>query len=112
VRYAKGSRQRVRAFMRVTRSANGSTRCGSVEVAGSAWRTLHGGRRQPAELSSETGGPGPLTEDRQKPGCRQCRGLRVGPLATRVEGMERVTPCLPGRRDRVENLDAVASCRI
>jgi hypothetical protein len=71
-RYATGGRQRVRAFMRVTRSAMGSTCCRSVEAGGSARLTPHGGRRRPVGLWSDAGGPGPLTEDRQKPHCRHC----------------------------------------
>ncbi len=66
VRYATCSLQRVRAFMRVTRSAIGSTCCGSVEASGSARLTPRGGRRRPVGLLSDVGGPGPLTEDRQK----------------------------------------------
>jgi hypothetical protein len=66
-RYATGSLQRVRAFMRVTRSPKASTWCGRVEEAGSARRTVPGDRRKPAGLWFDVGGPSPLTEDRQKP---------------------------------------------
>src|SRR5712692_6629876 len=66
VRYATGRLHRVRACMRVTRRAKGSTCYGSVEAGGSAWPTPHGGRREPVGPCSDAGGPGPLTEDRQK----------------------------------------------
>jgi hypothetical protein len=66
VRYAAGNLQRVRAFMRVTRSANGSTCCRSVKAGGSASRPPNGGRRERVALWSDAGGPGPLTEDRKK----------------------------------------------
>ena len=67
VRYATGSPQRVRAFMRVTRNAKASARCGRAEKAGAARRAPHGDRRKPAALWFDAGGPSPLTEDRQKP---------------------------------------------
>ena len=67
VRCATGSLQRVRAFMRVTRSAKVSTCCVRAEKAGSARRTLPEERREPAGLWFDAGGPSPLTEDRQKP---------------------------------------------
>lgn len=66
VRCAAGCLQRVRAFMRVTRSANGLLDCRRVKAGCSAWRTPHRGRRGSVRLSSDAGGPGPLTEDRQK----------------------------------------------
>jgi len=70
VRYATSSPQRVRAFMRVSRSAKASTCCGRAEAAVSARRARHGGRRERAALWFDAGGPGPLTEDRQKPRSR------------------------------------------
>src|SRR5712692_5956879 len=74
LRYATGSTQRVRAFMRVTRRAKGSTCCRSVQVGGSAWPIPDGGRREPAMLWSDVGGPSLLTEDRQKP-CHAVEGM-------------------------------------
>jgi hypothetical protein len=102
VRYAAGNLQRVRAFMRVTRSANGSTCCRSVKAGGSASRPPNGGRRERVALWSDAGGPGPLTEDRKK-NRRRLWGAppRFSPRAwidcMRAGGTERVTPCLPGR---------------
>jgi hypothetical protein len=78
VRCATGFLQRVRAFMRVTRSANGSLDCRRVKAGCSPWRTPHQGRRGSVRLSSDAGGPGPLTEDRQKP-----RRLLIGMHETR-----------------------------
>ena len=69
-RFAMGSLQRVRAFMRVTRSAKAATCCVRAEKAGSARRAPHGDRREPPGLWSDAGGPSPLTVDRQKPRCR------------------------------------------
>jgi DNA-binding Xre family transcriptional regulator len=67
VRSAIGRLQRVRAFMRVTRRAIGST-CGRREWTGGAvWLNPYGSRREPVTLLFDAGGPGPLTEDRQKP---------------------------------------------
>jgi hypothetical protein len=66
VRSAKGRLQRVRAFMRVTRSATGST-CGRrAWTGGAVWLTPHGSRREPVTRLFDAGGPDPLTEDRQK----------------------------------------------
>ncbi len=66
VRSAPGGLQRVRAFMRVTQRATGST-CGrSVWTVGAVRLTPHGSRREPVTLLFDAGGPGPLTEDRQK----------------------------------------------
>jgi hypothetical protein len=66
VRSAVGRLQRVRAFMRVTRRATGPT-CGRwVRTGGAVWLTPHGSRREPVTLLFDAGGPGPLTEDRQK----------------------------------------------
>jgi hypothetical protein len=65
-RSAVGRLQRVRAFMRVTRSAKRSTCCGSVEAGGSGWLTTPGGRRELVAPWPDAGGPGLLTEDRQK----------------------------------------------
>jgi len=67
VRYAAGCLQRVRAFMRVTRSANGLLDCRRVPAGCSARRIPHRGRRGSVRPSSDASGPGPLTEDRQKP---------------------------------------------
>ncbi len=58
--------QRVRAFMRATRRAAGSTIGRSLLTGGTVWLTPHGSRREPATPLSDAGGPGPLTEDRQK----------------------------------------------
>ena len=67
VRPATGRLQRVRAFMRVTRRADGPT-CGrSVGTGGAVWLTPHDSRSEPVTLWSDAGGPGSLTEDRQKP---------------------------------------------
>jgi hypothetical protein len=66
VRSATGRLQRVRAFMRVTRRAARST-CGrNVSTSGVVWLTPYGSRREPVTPLSDAGGPGPLTEDRQK----------------------------------------------
>jgi hypothetical protein len=77
-RYVTGRLLRVRAFMRVTRRAKGSTCCQSVGSGRSPRLTRHGGRRESVALWSEAGGPSPLTEDRQKPRC-----LRDGMHGTR-----------------------------
>jgi hypothetical protein len=104
VRSAIGRLQRVRAFMRVTRRATRST-CGrSVWMGGSAWLTPHGSRRESVTLRSDTGGPDPLTEDRQEPRSR-CATLVVGAHCRWRECTERVTPCLPGRSDRAASLE-------
>jgi hypothetical protein len=66
MRSAVGRLQRVRAFMRVTQRANWST-CGRRAWTGGAVRlTPHGSRREPVTWLFDAGGPGPLTEDRQK----------------------------------------------
>jgi hypothetical protein len=67
VRSAVGRLQRVRAFMRVTRRATGPTYGRWVWTGGAVWLTPHGSRREPVTLLFDAGGPGPLTEDRQKP---------------------------------------------
>ncbi len=69
-RYATSGVQRVRAFMRVTRSAKAWRCCGYVEAVTSARRDPHAVRREPAGLRFDAGGPSPLTEDRQRPRCR------------------------------------------
>jgi hypothetical protein len=67
VRSAIGWLQRVRALMRVTRRASGST-CGrSVWTGEAEWLTPNGSRRERVMPLCGAGGPGPLTEDRQKP---------------------------------------------
>jgi hypothetical protein len=66
-RNVAGRLLRVRAFMRVTQRAQGSTCCQSVGSGGSPRLTRHGGRRESVALWSGAGGPSPLTEDRQKP---------------------------------------------
>jgi hypothetical protein len=60
--------QRVRALGRATRSANGCGGCQSAGTVGlSARQSLNAGRRRSgARLRFDAGGPGPLTEDRQK----------------------------------------------
>ncbi len=66
VRSAAGRLQRVRAFMRVTQRATGPI-CGRRALTGGAARlTPHSSRRKPVTLLFDAGGPGPLTEDRQK----------------------------------------------
>jgi hypothetical protein len=67
VRSATSRLQRVRAFMRVTQRATGSTCGGRVWTACAVRLTPHGSRREPVTLLFDAGGPGPLTEDRQKP---------------------------------------------
>jgi hypothetical protein len=73
---------RVRAFMRVTRRAEGSTRCRSEQTGGSPRLSTHVGGCEPCAPWFDAGGPGPLTKDRQSHdvGYRECT--------------ERVTPCL------------------
>jgi hypothetical protein len=66
VRYATVHLQRVRAFMRVTRSAKGSACCPGTGAGGSASLTQPGRRCEPVAQLSDAGGPSPLTEDRQK----------------------------------------------
>ena len=67
VRSAIARLQRVRAFMRVTQRATGSM-CGRrAWTGGAVWLTPHGSRHEPVTLLFDAGGPGPLTEDRQKP---------------------------------------------
>src|SRR5487761_173642 len=63
-----GGPQRVRAPGRATRSANGSACCQSeTTVESSARQTPHARRRRSENrLQFAAGGPGPLTEDRQK----------------------------------------------
>jgi len=80
VHHATGSPQRVGAFLRVTRSAKVSACYGRGERAGATRRTLHGDRRKPTGLWFDAGGPSPLTEDRQKPRCRQCGAFAFGSL--------------------------------
>jgi hypothetical protein len=60
--------QRVRALRRATRSANGSRCCQSDGAVGqSASESPHPRRRRSeSRLQFRGGGPGPLTEDRQK----------------------------------------------
>jgi hypothetical protein len=70
VRSAGGRLQRVRAFMRVTRRATGPTYGRWVWTGGAMWLTPHGSRREPVTLLFDAGGPGLLTEDRQKPRSR------------------------------------------
>jgi len=96
VRYATGSPQRVRAFMRVMRRAKASTCCGRVEAAGAAQRPPHGDRREPAGEWSDAGGPSPLTEDRQKPNRRQCGTQGVG-LLRHSEGRRGTRNSVPSR---------------
>jgi hypothetical protein len=67
IRSAVGRLQRVRACMRVTRRATGPTYGRWVWMGGAMWLTTHGSRREPVTLLFDAGGPGPLTEDRQKP---------------------------------------------
>jgi hypothetical protein len=66
---------RVRAPERATRSANGSVCSHRERTVESSARKSPGGRRRRSEkrLQFAPGGPGPLTEDRQKPECRQAR---------------------------------------
>ena len=80
VRCAAGCLPRVRAFMRVTRRATRSTCVRSVWTGGAVWVTPHGRRHEPATLGSDAGGPGPLTEDRQKPRRPQCGTYGSGRL--------------------------------
>jgi hypothetical protein len=69
---AKLGSQRVRALGRATRSANGSG-CSPSELTfgASTSRSPHARRRRSdSRLQIAAGGPGPLTEDRQKTGTR------------------------------------------
>jgi hypothetical protein len=65
---AKLGSQRVRAHGRATRSANGSGCCpNELTVGASTSRSPHARRRRSeSRLQTAAGGPGPLTEDRQK----------------------------------------------
>jgi hypothetical protein len=67
-RTATNEFERVRALGRATRSAmNSPSKC-ARSSASFATRAPHGGRRPPeAWLQFDSGGPSPLTEDRQKP---------------------------------------------
>jgi hypothetical protein len=66
---ATEGRPRVRAPERATRSANSSGCCQSESTGESSARLLPHARRRRSErrLPFAAGGPGPLTEDRQKP---------------------------------------------
>ena len=77
-RYVAGRLLRVRAFMRVTRRARRWTCCRSAVAGGSPRLTRLGGRAEPVALLYGVSGPSPLTEDRQKPRCRQFRSCRLG----------------------------------
>ncbi len=94
VRYGTGTPQRVRAFMRVTRSAKGLTWNQSVEAGGPPWRTPLGGGRAPVWLWSDAGGPGPLTEGRQKKRRPQRGACALGRLPRR-DGMHGTRNTVP-----------------
>ncbi len=80
---------RVRAPGRATRSANGSRRCQIGITVGSSARQLPHAQRRRSEnwLQFAAGGPGPLTEDRQKPG-------------RAVEGVHGTRNTVPSRAER------------
>jgi len=104
VRYATvGGLQRVRAFMRVTRSAKAPAWCGAVRAASSARRILPGGRRDPAGLWFDGGGPSRLTEDRQKPSCRKPRSCCGVFRRTRSDGWHGTRITVPSRA-RIEQM--------
>ncbi len=82
-RTATYDHERVRAIRRATRSATWSASRHAASNASSARRVPHGGRRlTEAQRSPDSGGPSPLTEDRQKPRRRQMRDVWLKPVAT------------------------------
>ncbi len=89
---------RVRAPGRATRSANGSRRCQIGITVGSSARQLPHAQRRRSEnwLQFAAGGPGRSGSPN--------RGPPKARTAPRWNCTERVTPCLPGRRDRGESL--------
>jgi hypothetical protein len=93
VRSAGGRLQRVRAFMRVTRRATGPTYGRWVWTGRAMWLTPHGSRREPVTLLFDAGGPGLLTEDRQKPRSRSTR--LVSGAFCRSEGMHGTRNTVP-----------------
>jgi hypothetical protein len=92
--------QRVRALGRATRSANGSGCWQSEPTVKSLTRQSPHARRRAAEnrLQFAAGGPGPLTEDRQKPQTRCAQVAGGAPCCS--EGMH-------GTRNTVPSIAAV-----
>jgi hypothetical protein len=75
-RTAKRELERMRALGRAPRRGTGSRRACARPNAQLPGRSTHGGMRSPFALERLVGGgPSPLTEDRQKPRCRQYRAL-------------------------------------
>ena len=72
--------QRERALGRATRSANGSGLCQRETTVELSARLSPHARRRWSEhrLQFAAGGPGPLTEDRQKPSRQQCGACELG----------------------------------
>jgi hypothetical protein len=99
VRCAVGRLQRVRACMRVTRSAKGLPDCERV-TPGCSGRARHRGRRGSVRLLSDAGGPGPLTEDCQKPSRRWCEAhtLRRPPRSDGMHGTRNTVPSIAANR--------------
>jgi hypothetical protein len=90
--------QRVRAPERATRSANGSGCCQSETTCESPARQSPHARRRRSEslLPFAAGGPGPLTEDRQKPSGRQFGACELG-RQPRLDGRHGTRNTVPSR---------------
>jgi hypothetical protein len=90
--------QRVRALGRATRSANGSGWCQIEDAAwSSARRSQYAGRRRSEKrLQLVGGGPGLLTEDRQKPNAWRCGACELGRQA-RLDGWHGTRNTVPSR---------------
>ena len=102
--------QRVRALGRASRSANGSGWC-QIEDAGwsSARRSPSAPRcRSEKRLQFVGGGPGPLTEDRQKPSERRCGACELG-RQRRLDGWHGTRNTVPSRA--FTEAVAAARCR-
>ena len=100
MRSAIGRLQRERAFMRVPRRATGST-CGRRVWTGGAVRLIpHGSRRESVTLLFDGGGPGPLTEDCQKPSrrWREAHILRRPPRSHGMHGTRNTVPSIAANR--------------
>ena len=90
--------QRVRALGRATRSASRSGWCQIEDAAWSAARRSQyaGRRRSEKRLQLVGGGPGPLTEDRQKPNGWRCGACELGCQA-RLDGWHGTRNTVPSR---------------